>query len=308
VSEFLVGNAPVSWGVYTAAPPGAANPPFGAVLDAIAHAGYDGSELGPYGYFPTTPSVLAGELARRKLRLASSYVAFPLDDPAAVATALPAFHAVCALLSAFGVPYVMVAADATPTREALAGSVPPDGSGGWNGAAWARVAESMAQITAAVRTWEGLRIAFHHEASSPVETEDEIDRLLAITDPEMVGLCLDTGHLIYGGGDPVAAIPRWADRIWYVHLKDVWPDKLARIRRERIPAPEAWALSIFAGLGEGCARVPHIVEALQRSGYGGWLIVEQDVVLDEEDQSRGLAHATTAAGASRAFLRTNFGI
>lgn len=308
MSKFLVGSAPVSWGVYTATPPGNANPPFDVVLDAIAQAGYDGSELGPYGYYPTAHAALAQELARRKLHLASSYVAFPLDDPYAVEGALPAFHAVCALLSTFAVPYVMVAADATPAREALAGSVPSDGSASWDDADWARVAQSLAQITAAVRAWPGLRIAFHHEASSPVETEAEIDRLLAITDPELVGLCLDTGHLIYGGGDPLAAIPRWADRIWYVHLKDVWGDKLARVRRERIPAPDAWAMGIFAGLGEGCARIPQVVEALQRSAYAGWLIVEQDMILDAGDTTRSLADATAAAIKSRAYLRTNFGI
>lgn len=304
MSSLLVGNAPVSWGVYTATPAAGANPPYGTVLDAIAQAGYDGSELGPYGYYPTDKAVLADALAQRSLRLASSYVAFPLDDPQAVTAALPAFDQVCSLLSAFEVPYVMVAADATPAREAIAGSVPADGSESWSAAAWERVALSMAQIAAVVGAHRGLRIAFHHEASSPVETEAEIDRLLAITDPTTVGLCLDTGHLVYGGGDAAAALARWADRIWYVHLKDVSGDKLAQIRRERIPAPAAWAMGIFVELGAGCGRIPAVLAGLQRIEYAGWVIVEQDTVIYDGR----LDAATASAEASRRYLRNNFGI
>lgn len=302
-ASLIIGNAPVSWGIYTSDPQQGDNPPYAVVMDGIARAGYRATELGPYGYYPTAPAVLERALAQHGLQLASSYVAFPLDQPEAVAQRLPLLDQVCALLHAFRVPYVMVAADATPAREAIAGSVAADGSDGWTAAEWARVEESLQAVANVVRRYAGLRIAFHHEASSPVETPEEIDRLLSVADPDLVGLCLDTGHAVYGGGDAAELARRHVRRVWYVHLKDVWPDKLAHVRRERLPAPEAWALGIFAELGQGCADVPRVVEQLLRNSYQGLVIVEQDIVATGSDRSQALASAT----ASRAYLRREFG-
>ncbi|MBW7885664.1 MAG: TIM barrel protein [Caldilineaceae bacterium] len=302
-TSLIIGNAPVSWGVYTSEPRLGENPPYGVVMDGIAQAGYAATELGPYGYYPTAAPALGQELARRGLQLASSYVALPLDQPDAVVQRLPLLDQVCALLHAFRVPYVMVAADATPAREAIAGSVAADGSDSWTAAEWARVEESLQAVTEVVRRYAGLRIAFHHEASSPVETPDEIERLLTVADPELVGLCLDTGHAVYGGGDAAELARRHARRVWYVHLKDVWPDKLAHVRRERLPAPQAWAMGIFAELGQGCVNVPRVVEQLLRNSYKGLIIVEQDIVATGSDRSQALASAM----ASRAYLRREFG-
>jgi inosose dehydratase len=300
----LVGGAPVSWGVYEAAPSQGENAPYEQVLGEIASAGYAGVELGPYGYLPTDYDTLSTLLANHKLQLASSYVAFPLDEPMNVERRLPHLVKVCDLLSRFRVPYVMVAADATPAREAIAGSVPADGSQGWDAAQWDNVRASMARICQVVRQFPGLRIAFHHEASSPVETPSEIEQLLAVTDAELVGLRLDTGHLVYGGGDPVDIARRFADRVWYVHLKDIWPDKLETVRSHQIAAPEAWSMGIFAELGEGSAGIPQVMEQLLANQYAGWIIVEQDIVADRVAPGAPLHSAT----ASRSYLREHFGI
>ncbi|MBK8047904.1 MAG: TIM barrel protein [Anaerolineales bacterium] len=302
--KITVGAAPVSWGVYEANPQQGSNPPYEQVLGQIAAARYAGVELGPYGYLPTNPDALAGLLARYNLQLGSSYIAFPLDAPERVERRLPLLAELCALLSHFRVPFVMAAADATPEREAIAGSVPGDGSKGWNAAQWDEVRISMARICDVVQHYPGLRIAFHHEASSPVESPAEIERLLAVTDPEIVGLCFDTGHIVYGGGDPVELAQRLADRIWYVHLKDVWPNRLSNVRRNQLPAGEAWAMGVFAELGKGSARIPQVVERLLKNGYAGWIIVEQDIVASNVAPD---APARSAAE-SRAYLKREFGI
>lgn len=296
--KILLGNAPVSWGVYEAEPRSGHNLSYQQVLDEISQAGYMGTELGPYGYYPTNPARLAQELKSRHLRLASSYVAFPLDKPDLVQQRIPYLEGVCRLLAHFQVPYVMIAADATPERQSIAGRVSPDGTDSWSDKEWERVAVSMTYIGEAVERFPGMRIAFHHEASSPVETPAEIERLLFITDPQMVGLCFDSGHIVYGGGDAAELVTRFAERIWYVHLKDVSPEVLDRVRHEEIDAAKAWALGIFAQLGAGCVNIPRVVEELLACGYAGWMIVEQDIVADLYEPNMPLRNAV----ASRNYL------
>ena len=168
----------------------------------------------------------------------------------------------------------------TPERLSVAGFVVPDGSDGWNEEQWACAARALDLVAHTCRERYGMRVAFHHHAGTYVETPEETDRLMEMTDPELVGLCFDTGHYLYGGGDVLEVTHKYADRIWYVHLKDVWPEKLEWVRRERINMRQAWAKDVFAELGQGCVDFPGFVEILRSVGYQGWIVVEQDVVRD----------------------------
>lgn len=298
-----VGNAPVSWGVFEADRP---NPPFSSVLDAIAATGYEGTELGPYGYLPTDPEVLGRELDRRNLSLASSFVPLALEDDARREEHVRTVLAVGRLLRSRGVHEVIIAGDEKPWRTAIAGRVPKDGSAGLDEVGWQRTARSVAALSRALASELGMRIVLHHHAGTYFETEAEIERFLAETDPELVGLLLDTGHAVYGGVDPVTLLRHHARRVRYVHLKDADRGQLTRVRETTISMDDAWRAGVFCPLGQGVVDFPKVLELLRAHRYSGWVIVEQDVVPDASGKLE--PDPTESARESRRFLREKLGL
>lgn len=303
MSKPRVGNAPVSWAVYEAHLP---NPPFETVLDAIAAAGYEGTELGPYGYLPTTRDALARALDARHLTLGSSFVPVALEDASARPAVLAHSLKVASLLAQFGVKELIVADDEDPRRTSEAGRIPADGSKGWTKAEWKVATETLELIASRVNEAYGLGVVVHHHAGTFIETPQEIDRLLEGTRSELVNLLLDTGHAVYGGCDPLDIATRHGARVKYVHLKDVDPARLQEVRSSDITMQEAWKRGVFCALGDGVVDFKGIREALARRDYSGWMIVEQDVVPDE--QGRLNPDPTESARKSRAYLREELGL
>jgi inosose dehydratase len=294
-----LGNAPVSWGVFEADGP---NPPFETVLDAIVETGYAATELGPYGYLPTDPATLGRELDRRKLTLASSFLPIALEDKAHREVSVQKALTVARLLAVRKVEELIVADEERPARTRIAGRVPKDGSAGWRDPEWKEATSTLHAIARALRDELGMRVVVHHHAGTHLETQAEIDRLLAETDPELVALLLDTGHAVYGGVDPVDLVRRHGRRVRYVHLKDAGKDEIAHVRASDVTMQEAWRRGVFCPLGAGLVDFPRLIEALRRENYSGWLIVEQDVVPD----AAGVFHPDPSESAkkSRAYLRT----
>jgi inosose dehydratase len=129
-----------------------------------------------------------------------------------------------------------------------------------------------------VRDETGLRTVFHHHCATFVETPEEIDTLMARTDPALLGLCLDTGHLTYAGGSSIESLTRHRARAWHVHFKDCEPDVAERARREGWDYQTALRHGVFCELGKGRVEFPAVLDELNRSGYDGWIVVEQDVL------------------------------
>src|SRR3989442_14290745 len=179
-----VGNAPVSWGVYEGDRP---NPPFARILDEIARAGYEGTELGPYGYLPPEPAALGRELKARRLGLGSSFVALPLEDASRRAASVEHVLRVGRLLATQGVGEVILADDEDPERARIAGRVPDDGGAGWSDAQWREAAATTQAVAKALRDELGMRVVVHHHPGTFVETPAEIDRLLPATEADLVG-------------------------------------------------------------------------------------------------------------------------
>lgn len=302
-SAIRVGNAPVSWGVYEADRP---NPPFASVLDGIARAGYEGTELGPYGYLPTEAEALGRELKTRGLALGSSFVPLPLEDASRRAASVAAALRVARLLATQGVGELIVADDEDPGRASIAGRVPDDGSAGWSDAQWREAVATLHAVAGALRAELGMRVVLHHHAGTFVETPGEIDRLLSDTEADLVGLLLDTGHCVYGGGDPGDVVKRHGSRIGYVHLKDVRAEELQRVATTDIAMDEAWRRGVFCPLGEGLVDFPQVVTSLRGRGFAGWMIVEQDVVPDAAGRLDPEPFAS--ARKSRTFLREVVGL
>jgi inosose dehydratase len=142
---------------------------------------------------------------------------------------------------------------------------------------WSVFAAAAEQIARAVRDETGLRTAFHPHCGGYVETVAEIDALMRRTDPSIVGLCVDTGHIAYAGGDPLEVLERHADRVWHMHFKDCDPRIAAKARAAGIGYLAAVRSQLFCELGAGAVDFAAVLAALRRRKYGGWIVVEQDV-------------------------------
>ena len=130
-----------------------------------------------------------------------------------------------------------------------------------------------------------------------METPEETAKFLSLTDPEVVGLCFDTGHYRFGGGEPLQGLQCHADRIWHVHFKDHDPHVAEQSRREGWDAIESVAHGVFCELGRGDIDFPAILAELNRLNYQGWIVVEQDVL-------PGMGSPKESATRNRKYLRS----
>ena len=274
-----VANAPVSWGVSEAT--GGAQPPPELFLSEVASCGYQGVELGPIGYLERDPAALRRSLGRHGLTLVGAFCPVTLHDRSRRAEALATADELIVLLATAGAGMLVLADAGDTRREGVAGRVPADGSSGLTDEQWDIFADGAHAVARRAQA-HGLATSFHPHAATYVETPAEIDALLARADPALLGLCLDTGHVVYGGGDPLDVARRHAGRISHVHLKDVRRPVLERIRAAGGSFADAVAARVFAPLGAGDVDFAGTVGALGPS-FAGWLVVEQDRVIRAGD-------------------------
>ena len=278
-AQIAVANAPCSWGATDDFASTGGGPGYAQVLDEMASAGYAGTELGDWGFLPTDAAALRSELSRRNLALAGAFVPVRLSDPSAHAAGEDLAVRTATLLadSADGgtAPCLVLADDANPERARVAGRALPEHA--LDEAQWHIVARGTERIARAVRERTGLRTAFHHHAGTYVETPDEVATLMDLTDPDLLGLCLDSGHYAYGGGDALEAVRRYGDRIWHVHAKDCDRGVLARARNDGWDYFQAVRSRLFCELGRGVVDLPAVIDGLRRRGYRGWVVVEDEV-------------------------------
>jgi len=167
---------------------------------------------------------------------------------------------------------------------------------------WAGAARILERIATACRKL-GLSAVFHHHAGTFVETPKEVARLCESTDSELLGLCLDTGHYRFGGGDPVDAVRFYGERIRHLHLKDVHLAVLESARRDGVGFLEAVRRGVFCEIGAGSVDFNRVIEELSLAGYSDWAIVEQDI-----DARSGTVKPFESALRSREYLRREIGI
>jgi inosose dehydratase len=268
--------APVSWGVQDDRGPGWEQP-HEQMLGEMVSAGYTGTELGPYGYFPTDPGLLNGTLQRVGLTLLSSFVPVPLTDPSRVESVIEHVRRVGALLAALGARVLVLADCQTPERREIAGRVPVDGSKSLSAAQWKQVGAIIRRVEEASAEF-GLGVVFHPHVATFVETPLEVENLFDSLAGARVGLCLDTGHCVYGGGDPVDEGRKYRVQLQYVHVKDVDARVLGEARRKKLNFEQAVGAGVFSRIGAGCIDFDAFFRFLAESRYAGWAIVEQDVI------------------------------
>jgi inosose dehydratase len=243
------------------------------ILDAYVRLGYAGTQHGRG--FPEGEA-LATQLERRSLRFAELYSALPADAGGLTDDAeVIARRDLDRLVAARG-EVLVVALDGSPERDAVSGRVNGiDGAPRWPDQAFDRLAAMLGELAAAAPA--GVRVAFHPHTATWIEAPDEVDRLAARLAGSRAGLCLDVGHYLVGGGDPVEAVRRHGALVTHVHVKDVDPVVLARLRAGEL-AGFAGAVRerIFTEAGNGALDLRGVLGALDRIGYDGWLMVEQD--------------------------------
>jgi inosose dehydratase len=293
-----VANAPCSWGVLEF-DGHASTLACSQMLDELAATGYAGTELGDWGFMATEPSALRGDIDRRALTLVGAFVPVKLSDPGAHAEGIERAVRTATLLRDAGYPDAfIVLADMTEgnaPRIAIAGSVGE--ADGLTPLQWDVVTHGANAIARAVRDRTGLRTVFHPHCGSFVETPGEVDVLMSGTDPALLGLCLDTGHLTYAGGDPVLVFERYAARVWHVHFKDCEPRIAAEMQRDQRDYFTAVRNGVFCELGRGSVDFPRLVKVMRERGYDGWIVVEQDVL-------PALGTPEQSARRNRDYLRT----
>jgi inosose dehydratase len=263
-------TGPVTWGVDFADAP--TNPPWRDVLDDIARSGLGAMELGPAGYLPEAGEELRAALGERSLAAVGSFVFDDLHDPSRAEAVVAAAERAARLIAAAGGTVLVIIDRPCDARAATAGRASE--AVRLDDAAW-RSMVSVIDAIVAVAARQSLTPCVHPHAGTYLEFADEVERL--VTDSE-VALCLDTGHLAYAGEDPAAAIERFGSRLAHLHLKDVAPERLARIHGERLGFWRAIELGVFCPMGQGVVDLGALTEALAAAGYAGFATIEQDRV------------------------------
>lgn len=247
--------------------------PIDQILREMAEAGYEGTEYGTG--LPLDPRALTAMLVPHGLALASMFCWVALEEPDRQRSEIERALGVARTLSAMEVRELILGVRGSAQRIALAGRVPVDGSAGLTTKQWGILADG---IHALARSCEplGVRLLVHPHAGSYVETRAELETLFSVTDKNALGLCVDAGHLVYGGADPVEVVEAFGPRVWYVHIKDVNPAVLALSSQNGLGFLDALRSYIFCGLGKGCVDLRRLVDALRKVRFSGWMVIEQD--------------------------------
>jgi inosose dehydratase len=262
-----VAGAPISWGVCEVPGWGYQLEP-DRVLSEMAGLGLPATELGPDGYLPTDESMLVATLADHGLALVAGFVPAVLHEPARLEDELDRVTKQADLLAAAGAEVLVLAAGTG--RDGYEGGTDIDD------ASWASLVAGIGRVSD-LGSERGLAVALHPHQGTVIEGSRQIQRLL---ESSPVYLCVDTGHLMVGGADPVELTMAARDRVAHVHLKDVRADLAEQVRTGRMGYRDAVADGMYRPLGSGDVDVAAIVSALEASDYDGWYVLEQDTVLE----------------------------
>jgi inosose dehydratase len=261
IESARIAAAPISWGVCEVPGWGHQMAPE-RVLAELRAAGPAATEAGPEGFLPEDPREL---LAAHDLALVGAFVPSVLHEPGGA----DAIERAAVRLAEAGAGIAVVAAisgDGYDSRPNL------------TEAQWATLLAALDE-GAARAAGHGVRAVLHPHVGTVIETPEDIDRVL---DGSSIPLCLDTGHLLVGGADPVALAERAGDRVGHAHLKDVDGDLCAAVRNGTLAYSDAVRRGLYRPLGQGAVDVPRLVRALERHGFAGWYVLEQDVMLVAE--------------------------
>jgi inosose dehydratase len=284
-----VAGAPISWGICEV-PGWGEQLPVDRVLTEMHDLGLTATELGAIGWLPTDPAELREVLDAHHLHVTGAFVPLTCHDWARRDRTLVAAEEMAGLLEAIGARNFVTAVVNDPddwSRPEL------------SDADWSHVFAVLGEIEDITAT-HGVRQVVHPHADTLIQTADEVERFLHSSSSAM---CLDTGHLAVGGADPVAIADRYADRIGLVHLKDVRTAVADRYNSGELAWMAAVQAGLFATLGDGDVPVAETITSLERQGYDGLYVLEQDVAITDGEPPLGEGPVRNVAK-NVAFLRS----
>jgi inosose dehydratase len=293
-----VANAPCSWGALEFELEGKASD-YVQVLNEIVETGYEGTELGDWGFMPTDPQKLSEEIHGRNLKLLGAFVPVALKKSESHQLGIHIAVRTARLMAAVegNLPFIILADEngSIPERTKNAGRVTPEL--GLSDFEWQIFAEGAEKVAAAVKKETGLRTAFHHHCAGYVETPSEIEKLMSLTDPSLLGLVFDCGHYRFGGGDPMQGLKKYGKRVWHFHFKDYQPEIGKQGIEEGWDYFQSVSAGVFCELGKGAVNFPALLTELDKIGYEGWGVVEQDVL-------PGMGKPKESARRNREYIRS----
>jgi inosose dehydratase len=272
-----VAGAPVSFGVFELTPDSddLILPTADQVCATLQETGYVGVDSGPIGFLGRGAE-LRERLSMYGLELCGGWVDLPFSDDVAFAAALPTLDAALDVFSAVieTSPSRLPLPTLADSGDAIRKANPGGGAGHMLDAnGWATMAKNVAAAAERIRD-RGLEPTFHHHACTFVETPEEIDRFLELTD---VNLTFDSGHLLLGGGDVLDGWRRWRDRVNHLHLKDVRVQLARDIVARKGGMIDVWSGGTFVPFGDGDLPMGTFLDEVFASDFDGWLVVEQDL-------------------------------
>ena len=274
-----IANSPCSWGALEFELEGKS---FGyqQVLDEMAKAGYAGTELGDWGFMPTHPDELKRVLTQKGLQLLGAFVPVAMANPEAHGPGIDLSLKTARLMHDAGYTEAFIVLSdkngSVEERTKNAGHISSEMS--LSNEQWKIYAEGTELLAKAVKEEYGMRTVFHHHCGGYIETPAEIAKLMQLTDPSLLGLCLDTGHYAFGGGHPIEALEKYGKRVWHIHFKDYNPE-IGRLALEKnYDYFKSVEEGVFCELGKGNVNFRLIVNILNEKDYKGWIVVEQDVL------------------------------
>lgn len=290
-----IGIAPIGW-TNDDWPDLGGDIPLEQCLAEMAQAGYEGCEVG--GKFPRDPQVLRRVLEPYGLSVASGWLSVYFTDASRIDESIAAYRTHARFLRDMGASVVVIAECG---RCVQGGPLPVSAARPrFDDAEWQRLVDGLHRIGEIARD-EGMTNVYHSHMGTGVQSADDIDRLMAATDPELVSLLLDTGHSTFDGHDPRDVIRAHAARIRHVHLKDV----RSAVAREAIANEWSFEQSVRAGVftvpGDGDVDMRGVIADLKQSHYSGWMIVEAE-------QDPHIANPLQYATMGRRFLREEAGL
>jgi len=259
-----IAGAPISWGVCEV-------PGWGwqldsaTVLSQMQEVGLVATEFGPDGFLPAEPEAKAKTLADNGLRAVGGFVPVVLHDPEH--DPVPEIEKALEGLTAAGGGTLVLAA--------VTGNEGYDAPPVIDDAGWQVLLTNLDRLTR-VASRSAITATLHPHVGTMVETADDVERVLAGC---VIGLCLDTGHLLVGGADPVALAAEHAGRIRHTHLKDVDATWARRVQSGEVTYTEAIRQGMYRPLGRGDVDIAALVGSLEGAGYDGWYVLEQDTIL-----------------------------
>lgn len=278
-----IANAPCSWGVDD--PKNPYLPPWHKVLTEAKLAGYQSIELGPWTYLPTDPEKLTAALNEHEISIVAGTIFDDLVSEENFARMIELTHNLCRNLSqipcaskvegeSFAPPYLVIIDFGNPERARLAGQA--DKAPHLNDADWQTMIRHIREISTLAWNEYKVRPVIHPHAGGSIEFADEIVRLAEDIPHDIAGLCLDTGHLYYSGMDPVTWLTRFADRLDYIHFKDVDSEVHRSVIERGLDFFTACAKGVLCPLGKGAIDYPAVKQQLDQLGYQGWITIEQE--------------------------------